>query len=232
MKTKRILITLGICLTLILLVAFIYALPFLNEFPNIKVGVFSLCIGSGCELSGAGTESCAPFPCSNAYCTGYSVGIFCLSDLEKYCKVAHPFESIEKCGCEALKENEMFRDSYRKFCDKNKVCYTNSWEYEFGCGEDMQKVCKKAEEIFTSPNACESWCYSAASYDLVNKCSECSNSWLGIYIYASNAQRENIFNKELKDECTLLCKNCNSSLCNQDNICEYVLHPLENITTT
>ncbi len=228
---KPVLIALGILLML-LLAALVYFLPILDELTNVHF----FCLGSGCRSGGGG---CGVLPCPQpAECHGYRYGlIVCFSDLSKYCKVAHPFESIEKCGCEAFKENEMFRDSYRKFCDQNKVCYTNSWEYEFGCAEDMQTICKKAEGVFTSPNACESWYDTAQSYGFVKRAANCSQSWVYIYSSADEEQKRNIYGgfigdgTYIQDLCMNICENCASDLCNESNICGYVKFPINSTSS-
>ncbi len=225
MKRKTILIGIGI--VLILFISAITALylhfkPLLEdeEMKDVVSNLMGTCIGKGCHSTGSSSTS----GFGSVDCRGYQFFYICLSDAEKYCRYFKPFESREKCVCE-IKSTTESKDSFKKFCPKNKVCYSNSFEYEFGCSGDMEKTCRETEKVFTEKNACKGRELHFLSYGLIRNEAECSKSWLYIYIYADDDQKYNIFNR-YQNICNLLCANCNSSICNQGSICEY-----SNITT-
>lgn len=184
----------------LLLVTFTF--PLLSEFTYF--GLF--CIGSGCEPGGGG---CSVLPCpSTPTCRGYRFGFLCISDLERYCKYSRPLDSHEKCSCEAI--NEYNRGAYRKYCEKDKNCYTNSVEYEFRCTSDMYKTCRETEERLKTEKSCP----------------YCEDSWTERYPKLTEVEKE-IVNKQFKGLCTLICQNCNTTLCSYGQLCEYL--PLDQI---
>ncbi len=202
----------------------VYFVPWLDLF-SFNFGI-PPCIGRGCHRVGGGGGmefgyvDCRGYP---GYLEFGYFGLICFPDAETYCRYVYPFASKEKCLCESYKRVEL--SAYRRFCPKNNLCYGNSFEYEFGCSEDLEKTCRETEKVFTEPNACIRWWDSAESYGLVHSNSQCLKSWSDIYIYGDDIQRKNIFNKELKDRCILFCMNCNSSVCRQGSVCEYAEFP-------
>lgn len=208
MKRKTILI--GIGLVFILLVSVIVALylhfkPLLEdeEMTVVKESFMGYCIGKGCHSFSASSTS----GFGGIDCRGYQFFYICLSDPEKYCRYFEPFESRGKCICE-IKSRTESQDSFKKFCPKNKICYGNSFEYEFGCGEDMEKTCKDIENRLKTEKSCP----------------YCENSWVERYPKLTDSERE-IVSNQFKYLCTLICQNCNTTLCSKGNLCEYAKFP-------
>lgn len=222
-------------LIIIGLIVVVYMLPLLWEILNFRIGFFTLCIGTGCSGSG-GSQPGSPVP-GTTWCDGYELGFLCLSNKKEYCFYSSPL-SIDKCLCEAISNYEG-RNVYRKFCPKNNLCYSNSFEYEFGCSEDMERTCRERErELETKPS-----CYNCMD-PFIKRCSDCDKSWIERYSEASESERIDIFNRGdftkdpsplserrifLKPLCTLICQNCNTTLCRKDNLCEY--YNLDQTTT-
>lgn len=230
MKRKNMILIGG----LILLVFFLYLIPLLIEFQKVHIRLFGSCIGTGCRsFSGSSTSSIG-----GVYCDGYELGFFCLSDKWKYCFYISPL-SIDRCLCEAKGVYERgYYSEYRKFCPKNNFCYSNSFEYEFGCTENLERTCREIEkEISDATVEANYRCDSAHAYGIISSISQCSEKYIYIYEKAENEQRKKIFNEGFIDRkkgqgagisniCTFLCTSCNSSLCEQNNICEYVEYPV------
>lgn len=226
MKRKTMILIGGLILAVLL---FLYLLPLLEEFRKVELNLMGLCIGTGCYSS----SSTYSFGFGSVGCSGYQVfGFFCPTDAEKYCRYMRPFDSREKCLCE-LKDYGYGYKSHR-FCPKNNLCYSNSFEYDFGCSEDLKRTCKEVERDLNTKPAFSTFCYSRAIFrGLISDESDCLRTYIYIYNNTGNQQKRiAIFEKGtidwkgksyigLNDLCKLICTNCNSSLCNKGNICEY-----------
>lgn len=211
----------------------VYLFPLLLEFQVVDISLWGFCIGAGCNMYSASSTS----GIGGMDCRGYAIGFICSADVNKYCFYTHPFEPTDKCKCEAVTENNK-NDISRKYCGKDKKCYSNYWDYDFACAEDIKAVCQKVERVFLSPNACSDWWGSAEAYGFVNKREECTQSWISLYSSGDEKRKKNIFNGFISDGthinalCSLTCQNCNSTLCDKGEICEYVKFHPSNISAT
>ncbi len=204
MKRKTILIGIGI--VLILFISAITALylhfkPLLEdeEMKDVVSNLMGTCIGKGCHSTGSSSTS----GFGSVDCRGYQFFYICLSDAEKYCRYFKPFESREKCVCE-VKSTIESKDSFKKFCPRNSLCYGNSFEYEFGCSEDLERTCREIENRLRTEKSC----------------SYCEDSWVERYPKLTVSEKERV-NRQFESFCNLFCQNCNSTICTKDNLCVY-----------
>lgn len=166
-----------IVLIVIGLIVLAYMLPLLWELLNFRIGFFTICLGTGCGGSG-GSQPGSPVP-GTTWCDGYELGFLCLSNKKEYCFYSSPF-SMDKCLCEAVSNYEG-RSVYRKFCPRNNVCYSNSFEYEFGCSEYMEKTCNEIEKESSDATVEANYrCDSAHAYGVISSISQCSETYIYI----------------------------------------------------
>jgi len=225
---------LGVLFLLLLVVCvslYFYLMPLFDELGAVSFDIYGLRFGKGWHSYSASSTS----NMGSINCEGYHWLMFCISEHELYCKYFEPFRPMDTCLCESV--TDYYKGSYRRYCEKNKQCYTNSWEYEFGCASDLLFVCDSRErDLGTMPS-----CYHCMD-PFITKCSECNKSWTERYSESTPSMRVEIFNREdfsknpspisdrifIKPLCTLICNNCNSSLCSAGNLCEYAVNPLNN----
>lgn len=234
MKKDKILIAMGIVTTIIALLI-LYFVPWL-DLISFHMGI-PPCIGRGCHVVGGG----GGMELGYVQCRGYPgylefgyFGLICFPDAESYCRYAHPLEFKEKCLCESYTRVDI--SAFRKFCSKDGKCYTNSFEYEFGCTSDMERTCREVEKEISE--ATPEDCIYAWGHDVVSDMSQCSQMYIYIYGTSDETHKRIIFNKgyverkkesvRIKDICDSLCKNCDSIVCTKDHLCEHVLDSSKN----
>lgn len=205
MKRKTILMAIGIILILFLsaiTAIYLHFKPLLEdeEMKEVKSGLLGIsCIGKGCHSFSASSTS----GFGGVDCRGYQFFYICLSDPAKYCRYFKPFEHREKCVCEVKSTTES-KDSFKKFCPKNNLCYGNSFEYEFGCSDNLEKTCRAVENLLRTEKSCP----------------YCEDSWVERYPKLTESEKERV-NRQFEPFCNLFCQNCNSTICTKDNLCEY-----------
>jgi hypothetical protein len=196
MKKKIKIIIAGCVLILLILLMIPLFLPLAEEISS-KNSEKS-CTGSGCHRIGGSSTT----EIWDVDCWGYYWLNICFSDPIRYCEYAQPLEPKEKCVCEAPSDHFRGKE-YRKFCEKNMLCYTNSWEYDLECLEDQNTVCKDYEQKLRTEKSCP----------------YCNDSWYERYRTLTDSEK-NTVSETFRPFCTLFCRKCDSDICGKNNLCE------------